>query len=204
MHPHPLRCRCGQLRGSVTPSRATQRIVCYCRDCRAFARHLGGDGIVDAQGGIEIVASRPSLLRFDAGVESLACLSLSPRGLLRWVAGCCGTPIGNTPRSPKFAYVGLLHSCLEHDAPPLPQSFGPLRMAVNTRSALAPVRKTAALAAASSGFSLVTTLLGARLGGGWRDNPLFDVDTGTPVCPVQVLTAQERAQAYAAADRAGN
>ena len=82
MNPHPLRCRCGRLQGSVAPTRSAQRVVCYCRDCRAFAHHLGGNDVLDAQGGIEIVASLPSKLRFDAGSETLACLSLSPRGLL--------------------------------------------------------------------------------------------------------------------------
>lgn len=201
MNPHPLRCRCGRLQGSVTPARSTQRVVCYCRDCRAWACHLGGNGVLDAQGGTEIVASLPCHVRFDAGSDALACLSLSPRGLLRWVAGCCGTPIGNTPRSPKLAYVGLVHSCLEQDAPPLQHSFGPLRMAVNTGGAPSPVHKTPAPAAAASLFGLATTLLGARLGGGWRDNPFFAAGTATPVRPVRVLTLAQRTQAYAAADR---
>lgn len=201
MHPHPLRCRCGRLQGRVTPAPSSQRVVCYCRDCRAYARHLGGNGVLDAQGGTEIVAMLPSKLRFDAGSEALACLSLSPRGLLRWYAACCGTPIGNTPRNPKVAYVGLVHSCLEpRDAPPLQHSFGPLRMAVHAGSALRPVRKGPVLATAASLLGLTTTLLGARLGGGWRDNPFFE--TGTTAVPVRVLTPAERAQAYAAADRA--
>jgi len=202
MTPHPLRCRCGRLQGSVEPARSTQRVACYCRDCRAFARHLGGDGVLDAQGGTEIVASLPSKLRFDAGSDALACLSLSPRGLLRWYAACCGTPIGNTPRNPKVAYVGLVHTCLEQRAPPLQQSFGPLRMAVNTGGALDPVRKGSARATAGSLFGLGTTLLGARLGGGWRDNPFFDAGTATPVRAVRVLTLAERELAYAAAERA--
>ncbi len=201
MNPHPLRCRCGRLQGSVEPARSTQRVICYCRDCRAFAYHLGGNDVLDAQGGTEIVASLPSKLRFDAGSDALACLSLSPRGLLRWYAACCGTPIANTPRNPKIAYVGLVHSGLEQGAPPLAQSFGPLRMAVNTGGALGPVRKTPALATAGSLFGLATTLLGARLSGGWRDNPFFDAGTARPVRAVRVLTLAEREQACAAADR---
>ena len=201
MNLHPLRCRCGQLQGSVTLARATQRVICYCRDCRAYARHLGGDGVLDAQGGTEIVASLPRHVRFDAGGDALACLSLSPRGLLRWYARCCSTPIANTPRTPKMAYVGLVHSALERGAPPLVQSFGPLRMRANTGSALGPVPGNAPLAAAGSLFGLGATLLGARLGGGWRDNPFFDTATATPVRTVRVLTMEERAQASAAADR---
>jgi len=157
--------------------------------------------VLDAQGGTEIVASLPCNLRFDAGGDALACLSLSPRGLLRWYAACCDTPIGNTPRSPKMAYVGLVHSCLEQGAPPLAQTFGPLRMAVNSGSALQPVRKSPALASAASLFGLAKTLLGARLGGGWRDNPFFEAGTATPVRAVRVLTPAERQQADATAQR---
>jgi hypothetical protein len=201
MKPHPLRCRCGRLQGSVEQARSTQRVVCYCRDCRAFAHHLGGDGVLDAQGGTEIVASLPSKVSFAAGSDALACLSLSPRGLLRWYAACCRTPIGNASRNPKVAYVGLVHSCLEQAAPPLQQSFGPLRMAVNTSGALGPAYKSPALATAASLFGLATTLLGARLGGGWRGNPFFEAGTATPVRAVHLLTPAEREQAYTAADR---
>lgn len=202
MNPHPLRCRCGRLQGSVAPARSTQRVVCYCRDCRAFAHHLGGDDVLDAQGGTEIVASLPSHVRFDAGTDALQCLSLSPRGLLRWVAICCRTPVANTPRNPKIAYAGLVHTCLEQPgAPPLQTSFGPLRMAVNTASASGAAPKTPTLAATASMCRMAAMLAGARLGGGWHDNPFFDTATSTPVRAVQVLTPADRQQAYAAADR---
>jgi hypothetical protein len=39
----PLRCRCGHVRGveiRVSPSSGL-RLVCYCKDCQAFARFLG-------------------------------------------------------------------------------------------------------------------------------------------------------------------
>jgi hypothetical protein len=39
-------------------------------------------------------------------------MSLGPKGLLRWYADSCRTPIGNTPRNPKLSYVGLVHGCL--------------------------------------------------------------------------------------------
>lgn len=203
MESHPLRCRCGRLRGNVTPARSTQRVVCYCRDCRAYACHLGGDGVLDAQGGTEIVASLPSQVHLDAGCDTLACLSLSPRGLLRWYAGCCGAPIANTPRNPRMAYAGLVHSALDQDGLPLQHSFGPLRMAVNTDGALGAVQKIPALSTATSMFGLATTLLRARLAGSWRDNPFFETGTATPVRPVRVLSLDERTQAYASADRPG-
>jgi hypothetical protein len=194
---HPLRCRCGTLQGVVVPAPSTTRIVCYCRDCQAYARFLGSPGVVDPYGGTEIVASLPRHAQFTNGQEMLSCLSLSERGLLRWYASCCNTPVGNTPRSSKVAYVGLVHSCLEAHALPLEMSFGPLRMAVNTKAALGEVRSSP-LSNVVGFLGLVRSLLGARLSGAYKDNPFFLAESGSPVRPVHVLSAAERSRAYGA------
>ncbi|MGH8856217.1 MAG: DUF6151 family protein, partial [Telluria sp.] len=107
-----LRCRCGKVRGQVDPSGVAARAVCYCKDCQAFGRFLGG-GVLDAAGGTEVEATLPAAVRFEAGMEHLACMSLSPKGLYRWYAACCRTPIGNTPRDPRTAYVGLVRACVQ-------------------------------------------------------------------------------------------
>ena len=192
---HPLRCRCGTLQGVVVPAPSTTRIVCYCRDCQAYARFLGSPGVVDECGGTEVVASLPKHVQFTNGQEMLSCLSLSDGGVLRWYARCCKTPVGNTPRSSKIAYVGLVHSCLEAHAPPLQASFGPLRMAVNTKAAAGNVRSTPASNVV--GFlGLLSALLGARLSGAYKSNPFFLAESGSPVRPVHVLSPTERRRAY--------
>ena len=195
---HPLRCRCGTLRGVVVLAPSTTRIVCYCRDCQAYARFLGSPGVVDRFGGTEIVASLPKHVQFTNGLEMLSCLSLSDRGLLRWYASCCKTPVGNTPRSSKIAYVGLVYSCLEAHAPPLQASFGPLRMAVNTKAAIGDVRSTPVSNAVGL-LGLVGSLVGARLSGAYKDNPFFLAESGSPVQPVHVLSTAERSRAYGVA-----
>jgi hypothetical protein len=84
---HPLQCRCGTLKGVVAHPEQAIRGECYCRDCQAFARFLGKtDGVLDAKGGTDVIATRPANVSFTAGVESLACMSLTDRGLLRWYA----------------------------------------------------------------------------------------------------------------------
>ena len=42
-HNIPLRCRCGEVRGTALDVNGGvgNRVVCYCHDCQAFARHLG-------------------------------------------------------------------------------------------------------------------------------------------------------------------
>jgi hypothetical protein len=38
------------------------RVVCYCDDCQAFAKWLGGDGLTDAKGGTDLFQLTPSQL----------------------------------------------------------------------------------------------------------------------------------------------
>ena len=97
---HSLRCTCGKLRGHVSEPEKGIHLMCYCKDCQAFANFLGkGAELLDAQGGSDIVAVHPRSVHFTEGQGELACMSLSPNGLLRWYARCCNTPIANTPRS---------------------------------------------------------------------------------------------------------
>jgi hypothetical protein len=191
---HTLRCRCGTIRGHVERSASATRAICYCRDCQAYARFLGTPGVVDADGGTEVVASLPKCVRFTAGVDALSCVSLSERGLLRWYASCCNTPIGNTPRNPKVPYVGLIHACFEGGSPAIETTFGRRRIAVNTRSARNPVRSTP-VASAARVIGLMAAALADRLGGTDRQNPFFAA-TGAPVRPVRVLSSAERERAY--------
>lgn len=191
---HPLRCRCGTLQGVVLPSSTATRAICYCNDCQAYARFLGGD-IVDGSGGTEVLATGPRQVQFQQGPESLACLSLSPRGLLRWYARCCRTPIGNTPRNPRIGYVGLVHSCLG-DEPVRRASFGPVRMAVSTKSAHGPVASPPLGARVSAMFNLVGGLAGSLLPGNRRSSPFFEPGSQAPVRVPYVLSPAEREQAY--------
>jgi hypothetical protein len=187
-----LRCRCGKLQGEVEARQVAARAVCYCKDCQAFARFLKAeDAVLDAAGGTEVEAALPAAVRFSAGVEHLACMSLSPKGIYRWYASCCNTPVGNTPRDPKMPYVGLVRTCLDASAEELDRALGRARFSANTGSAKGPVKATpvrAALAVARIGAAL----LKARLGGGYRDNPFFDA-SGAPVRSPRVLTREERA-----------
>jgi hypothetical protein len=169
--------------------------VCYCRDCQAFARFLGTQGITDPDGGTEVVASLPKHVHLTSGLEALACLSLSEHGLLRWYASCCNTPIGNTPRNRKLPYAGLVHSCLEGAASSIAATFGTRRVAVNTQSAKNDVQSTPV----ASTFAVVGLMASAildRLGGAYRNNPFFAADTGAPIRNIHVLSSAERDRAY--------
>ena len=192
---HSLRCRCGTFKGYVERSSSAVRAVCYCRDCQAFARFLGTQGITDKDGGTEVVASLPKHVHLTSGLEALACLSLSEHGLLRWYASCCHTPLANTPRNRKLPYVGLVHSCLEGGESSIAATFGTGRVAVNTRSAKNEVRSTP-LASTVAVVGLMSSAILDRLGGAYRNNPFFAADTGAPIRKVSVLSSAERERAY--------
>ena len=190
---HPLQCQCGKIKGYVIRPGMAERAVCYCKDCRAFARFLGqADTVLDAQGGTPIVATLPGQVHFLRGLDSLACMSLSDRGLLRWYAGCCKTPIGNTPRDFKMPYVGLVENCLHGDAPSLQESFGPVRAVLNTKSSAEGHVKSTPVSKSLSLLKIMKSVIAARLNGSYRRNPFFETAAGTPIVQPRVLTKTER------------
>ena len=183
-----LRCRCGSLQGNVDARHLYGRAVCYCKDCQGFARFLGSpEQILNGQGGTEIVAILPAAVHFTAGLDKLACMSLSDQGLLRWYAACCRTPVGNTPRDHKIPYVGLVRACL----PELDESFGPLKIAINTGSATDVVKATPVMAFLGL-MRIMRKVIAARLRGKYKENPFFTSKSGEPIRTPQVLTLAER------------
>ena len=186
-----LRCRCGAVRGEMDASRAYVRATCYCKDCRAFARFLGLPGVLDASGGTDIVATAPATVRLTAGLEHVACMSLSPKGLFRWYASCCRTPLGNTPREPTLPYAGLVTACFDAAPQAVDAALGPRgRVVINTGSATAPVRATP-LAFVTGGLRIVSGILGARLRRE-RSSPFFDA-SGRPLREPEVISREQRA-----------
>src|SRR5690606_13485820 len=79
------------------------------------AHHLGRADLLDAHGGTDIVQVAPASLTFDRGTERIACVRLSPKGLHRWYATCCKTPVGNT-LTPSIPFVGIVRQAFTGDA----------------------------------------------------------------------------------------
>lgn len=139
---HPLRCRCGNIRGAVRDASRSNRGICYCRDCQAFASFLDkSSDTLDARGGTQIIQAIQAIqanVTFFQGSKHLVCIRLIQDGLLRWYASCCRTPIGNTPADHRISFVGLIHTCLQSPAVSIDESIGPVRMWVNTSGATGP------------------------------------------------------------------
>jgi hypothetical protein len=192
----PVRCSCGALRGVArgVSGDCGNHIVCYCDDCQSFAHFLErAEQTLDAHGGTEIFQTSPARLEITAGADRLACMRLTHKGLLRWYAACCRTPIGNTLASRQVPFVGLVLGCVDHAS--RDEVLGPIRARLNTRFA----KGNPGQAGASERvpLALIVRLLwlgfAARLRGDHRRSPFFDRTTGAPVSPPRVLTAAELA-----------
>ena len=195
---HRFQCRCGALTGLLSQPNLALRGVCYCKDCRAFAHHLGVATYThDALGGADFLAAQARHVSFTSGIEHLACLSLTQKGLLRWYAKCCNTPICNTARNWKVPYVGLLSGCLKTDPAAFERSFPQVQMRVNTQSAKqAPPPMRLRTAISLAGF--MPRVMLSSISGAYRQTPFFDQAEGAPVVAVKVLSESERAEAYGA------
>lgn len=88
-----------------------------CDDCQSYAYQMDrADDILDPSGGTELYQTTLSNITITQGAEHLGCLRLSPKGLMRWYAGCCDTPIANTLPRHKVPFAGVVHSFFDRDA----------------------------------------------------------------------------------------
>ena len=186
-----LRCRCGEVRGTITGAspRTVNRVVCYCDDCQAFAQHLGRADLLNENGGSDVVQVAPATLTFTQGQDRIAGVRLSPKGLYRWHTTCCNTPVGNT-LSPAVPFVGLIAKTF--DVPRVDDVVGPPTGAIQGKFAVgeAPAGST------GLNLSLILGAIGKVLG--WRvtgkvwPHPFFARETRAPIYPISVISKERR------------
>jgi len=186
----PLRCRCGHVHAhalDVSPS-TTNYVVCYCHDCRAYLRWLGRNDLLDAGGGTQIVQMARGRVVFDQGLDAVQCMRLSDKGLFRWYASCCRTPVGNS--IPVVPFLGVSTGFFDPDAAERWTRELPPLVRVQSRSACGPVRSDTAPAFPM--FLRITRLLLGWAIRGLGGNTLFDAKTRKPRVEPRVLTRAER------------
>jgi hypothetical protein len=103
--------------------RTVNRVVCYCDDCQAFAHQLGRADLLDSHGGSDLVQVAPASLTFVQGQHRIVGLRLTPKGLFRWYADCCNTPVGNT-LSPAIPFVGIVAQAFDNGTQRADDVFG--------------------------------------------------------------------------------
>lgn len=184
-----LRCRCGGVEGRLEDAApgTVNRVVCYCRDCQAFLHRLGRTDLFDSHGGTDIVQVAPARLAFTRGADRITGLRLGPKGLFRWYASCCNTPLGNMV-SPGIPFVGIIAQAFR--APD--DAFGRPVAGIYGQFAVGEPPP------GSTGLNLrllaraARMVLGWKLGGKAWPHPFFDRTTGAPRYPVAVLSPDER------------
>jgi hypothetical protein len=185
---HPIQCKCGAVKGQLENIGTSNRLICYCTDCRAFAHFLGtAPFVLDEQGGTEIVQVAQQCLRFCQGEDLLSAIRLSENGMLRWYATCCGTPIGNTMANRKTSFIGLIHSCLDRQQ--MDKDFGEKVAALNTETALGQAKpKQRGLLGVLVRF--IWIVLTNRVSGRYNNSPLFN-SSGLPRTAPKILETEE-------------
>lgn len=110
-----LKCSCWKVQGiakNVAPNTGN-RIICHCTDCQAFAEYLGREStILDEYKGTDIFQMPMAYVDITTWKENIKCIRLTEKGLHRWYADCCKTPIGNTMWA-KIPFMGIIHNFMD-------------------------------------------------------------------------------------------
>ena len=175
-------CACGSMVWRIAASARGTHLICYCEDCQTYANALENGALrIDSDGGTEIFQTLPANFEFLKGKEHLAVLRLSPKGLLRWHAGCCGTPIANTLPKPGLPFVGAV-------LPPGVDGYGPITALLSTVGTAPQIKETGVLRAY---LSVMGRILGAAFSKSKRRTPFFN-ENAEPVVEPRVLSKTER------------
>lgn len=184
----PLRCRCGAMKGTLEVGLGMHG-VCYCDDCQAYAHALGRADVLNERGGSELWQTRPTYVKLTEGREHLRCLRLSDKGMFRFHAGCCSTPVGNTMTNPRVPFVGVSRAFIDHVG--IDELLGPATGAQG-RFAIGGVPPGVAPTATLGNIARIVAFLARSfVARAHKPTPFFD-DAGKPVVVPRVLTKSER------------
>ena len=191
-----VRCRCGQVQGMVTDAspQHANRVVCYCDDCQAYAHQLGRADLLNAKGGSDIVQIAPATLSFTQGQDRIAGLRLTPKGLYRWYATCCNTPVGNT-MTPAMPFVGI--PVQSFDAPRVDDVFGAPVAEIFGKCAVGEPPPGSTSLNLGMFLRAIGKVLGWRFGGKTWPHPFFAREDSAPLYPLTMIP-QERREALRA------
>ena len=188
-----LHCACRQVCGLAidTSPDTVNRVVCYCDDCQAFLHCLLRADLLDAHGGTDIIQIAPASLSFVQGKEHIVGLRLTPRGLYRWYASCCRTPLGNT-LGPAIPFVGIVAQAFESDTQSPDDIFGQPIGAIYGKYAVGRAPQ------GSSGFNprliarALRKVIGWRIRGKAWPHPFFTREQRAPMFPLTTLSHEAR------------
>lgn len=181
-------CACGEMQGVISDEglKAATRLGCYCSDCRAAELYHNQPD--PAPGPVDLLQLSPTAVSFTKGAEHLRLMRLGPKGLFRWYAGCCGTPMFNTLAKQGLPFAGLSTARLR-----TPEVAGKMRTHAFMPRTGKPLRTKGA---APMVYALIRRMLSDRLSGRWKSTPFFDIETGAPVATPEVISKEQRKKLY--------
>ena len=184
-------CDCGAIAGKLrVPGPGHGDLyVCYCNDCRGFARLLDQEKTLDAAGGSSVYQTRVGNLHIERGLDSLASLNLTGGQTLRWYCETCRTPLFNTTANGRWPFLSMITASI--DPVERQRVLGPPRGSVFAQFATGPDVVTPPVSTFSMIRRVVVRLFADKLSGARNNYPLFDADTSVPIATPRTLTAEE-------------
>lgn len=186
----PLSCTCGNVQGVATVSPSSgNRVVCYCDDCQKFAHYLNGENtVLDEYGGSDIFQTAHSQIKITSGIGDVRAVRLTEKGMYRWYANCCKTPIGNT-MGPGMPFVGVIHNFIG-DKENYDKNLGPIRAYVHAKLA----KKVPPTDKKKSGFPLsflriLIKIFTWKIKGKNQPSPFFNPE-GNPISQPEILKSE--------------
>ncbi|MCA0911114.1 DUF6151 family protein [Qipengyuania gaetbuli] len=190
----PFSCSCGAIAGTLVDvgPKAGDRYVCYCNDCRDFARYLGKDAeVLDAAGGSSVYQTRVGHLRIERGLDHLACVNMAGKQTLRWFCRDCRTPLFNTMDNGRWPFLSMITAGC--DKAKREAVLGPPRGSVFAEHATGPDVVTPPVTAFAMIRRVIVRLFADKLSGASKRYALFDPVTKAPVARPLSLTDAEKA-----------
>jgi hypothetical protein len=153
---------------------------------------LGRAELLDQHGGTDVVQVPSNMISFDCGLEHIVAVRLSAKGMHRWYANCCRTPLGNTIE-PSVPFIGMQVEVFRTaDTFPVDMVFGRPRSYVMGKFSIGHVPQASAGFPLSGTVGVISKVLGWKLSGKSWPHPYSDQRSRTPKFPVTILQPSER------------
>ena len=192
----PLKCECEKVQGNLTlRPRDGNHFVCHCDDCQAFARFLKKeDQVLTKNLGTELFQVTPDKVTITNGKDRIACMRLGPKGLFRWYAKCCNSPIGNTIAA-KVPFIGIIDSFMDFSSMSITkeEAIGEVEGYVMCKYAVGELpNNSCEKYSLRSGIAMIKLIAGGFIFKRYSPNQLFNLQTGRPIVEAEDISKQER------------
>jgi len=189
-----IQCECGKFRAELTqfPQNTPGRLMCYCDDCQAFLSYIKRSDLLDASGGTEVIPAYTADIKIIAGKEVVQCVRLHFKGMYRFFAKCCNTPITNTDPTRPWAGIHRRMYTVK-DPTRLDRELGPVKASIMGKYAKGtPPAGTPNTFDFKGMVTVLPFILKGKFLGKAKHSPFFE--DGQAIVAPKVLTPEERAK----------